>query len=104
MLCQPSSSYSDSAPGIPLEEWDNAIKRSKDENIPVLGFRFTGDPLCRKARFDAMREAFGERFRPIEVAGKGHSVLTMDFASMEEPERKRVWSALTGFLNERLKG
>jgi dienelactone hydrolase len=104
VLCQPASSYSRSAPGIPLEEWDNAVTRSKKENIPVLGLRFTGDRLCRKERFDAMREAFGERFKAVEVEGKGHSILTMDFESMEEPERKRVWSALIGFLNERLKG
>ena len=104
VLAEPSSSYSPSAPGIPLEEWDNAVKRSKNEKIPVLGFRFTGDPLCRKERFDSMREGFGERFKAVEVEGRGHSVLTMDFASMEESERKRVWSALVGFLNERLKG
>jgi dienelactone hydrolase len=104
VLAEPSSSYSASAPGIPLEEWDNAVKRSKNENIPVLGLRFTGDPLCRKERFDAMRDGFGERFQAVEVEGRGHSVLTMDFASMEEPERKRVWGALIGFLNERLKG
>jgi dienelactone hydrolase len=104
VLCQPASSYSHSAPGIPLEEWENAVKRSKNENIPVLGFRFTGDPLCRKERFDAMREGFGERFKAVEVEGSGHSVLTMDFKSMGEPERKRIWSALVGFLSERLKG
>ena len=40
----------------------------------------------------------------IAVEGRGHSVLTMDFNSMEETERKRVWGALIGFLNERLKG
>ena len=77
--------------------------RSKAKNIPVLGLRFTGDPLCKKARFDALREGFGERFKAVEVEGKGHSVLTMDFASMAEPERKRVWSALIEFLNERLR-
>ena len=103
VLCQPSSSYSSSAPGIPQEEWDNAVARSKAENIPVLGFRFRGDPLCKKARFDALREGFGERFKAFEVEGKGHSVLTMDFKSMEESERKRVWSALIEFLNERLR-
>lgn len=103
VLSQPASSYSDSALGIPREEWDNAVKRSKDENLPVLGLRFTGDRLCRRERFDALRDGFGERFRAVEVPGGGHSVLTMDFASMEASERKRVWNALVGFLNERLK-
>lgn len=103
VLSQPSSSYSRSAPGIPVEEWDNAVKRSEKENIPVLGFRFTGDPLCRKERFDALREGFGERFRAVEVEGRGHSVLTMDFKSMDAPDRQRVWTALISFLNERLR-
>jgi hypothetical protein len=90
--------------GIPDGEWDNAVKRSKNEGIPVLGLRFTGDPICRRERFDALREGFGERFRAVEIEGKGHSVLTMDFKSMDQPERERVWAALIGFLNERLKG
>ena len=63
VLAEPSSSYSNSAPGVPLEEWDNAVKRSKNEGIPVLGLRFTGDPLCRKERFEnssqPMRNAEG---------------------------------------------
>ncbi|MFI5347667.1 MAG: dienelactone hydrolase family protein [Elusimicrobiota bacterium] len=103
VLSQPGATYSNSAMGIPAEEWDNAVKRSKDENIPVLGFRFTGDGLCRKERFDTLREGFGERFRPVEVKGKGHSVLTMEFGTMDEADRARVWRALTDYLNERLK-
>ncbi len=104
VLSQPASSYSHSAMGIPSAEWNHAAARSKAENIPVLGFRFIGDPLCRKERFETLRESFGERFKPVEVEGHGHSVLTMDFASMAPEDRERVWSALTGFLNERLKG
>jgi len=103
VLSQPASSYSSAAMGIPEEEWDNAVRRSKDEGIPVLGLRFTGDPLCRRERFDTLRAGFGERFRPIEVPGPGHSVLTMDFASMDAADRARVWNGLIGFLNERLK-
>jgi len=104
VLSQPASSYSHSAPGIPRAEWDNAVRRSKDENIPVLGLRFAGDKFCRKERFDSLRDGFCERFRAVEIEGAGHSVLTMDFKSLDEPERTRVWSALMGFLNERLKG
>lgn len=103
VLSQPASSHSDAAMGIPVPEWDNAVRRSEKEGIPVLGLRFTGDPLCRAARFKTLRDGFGERFRPIEVEGKGHSVLTMQFASMDAADRARVWDGLTGFLNERLK-
>ncbi|MCR4295363.1 MAG: dienelactone hydrolase family protein [Elusimicrobia bacterium] len=102
VLCQPSSSYSESAMGIPRAEWDNAVKRSKDENIPVLGFRFEGDSLCRAARFDALRDGFGERFREVVVPGARHSVLTLHFKDMSPAERERVWSELTSYLRERL--
>jgi predicted alpha/beta hydrolase len=103
VLSQPSSSWSASAIGIPQADWDNAVKRSRDQDIPVLAFRFTGDRLCKKARFDALRAGFGERFRAVEVEGLGHSVLTMDYAGMKEADRARVWDALIGFLGERLK-
>lgn len=103
VLCQPSSSYSDSAMGIPKAEWDNAVARSKDEGIPVLGLRFEGDRLCKAARFDTLREGFGERFREVVAQGRKHSILTMDFKDLTPVDRERVWTALTGFLAERLK-
>lgn len=103
VICQPGASYSDAAMGIPRAEWDNAVKRSKDENIPVLGMRFEGDFLCKAARFDTLREGFGERFREVVLPGKKHSVLTVHFKDMTEAERTRVWSELTGFLAERLR-
>jgi dienelactone hydrolase len=103
VLCQPSSSYSDSAMGIPEAEWDHAVKRSKEENIPVLGLRFEGDSLCRAARFDTLRDGFGERFREVVVPGAKHSVLTLHFKDMAPGERARVWGELTSYLKERLR-
>jgi dienelactone hydrolase len=103
VLCQPASSYSGSAMGIPREEWDNAVARSKAEDIPVLGMRFEGDPLCKAARFDTLRDGFGERFREVVVPGKGHSVLTLHFRDMSPADRARVWGELTRFLSERLR-
>ena len=102
VLCQPSSSYSDSALGIPEEEWDNAVARSKAEDIPVLGLRFSGDPLCRAARFDTLRDGFGERWREVVVPGERHSVLTLHFRDMSPADQARVWGELRGYLKERL--
>ncbi|MEQ1919110.1 MAG: dienelactone hydrolase family protein [Elusimicrobiota bacterium] len=102
VVCQPGTSYSDSALGIPEAEWDNAVKRSKDENIPVLGMRFEGDSLCKAARFETLREGFGERFREVVVPGKKHSVLTLHFKDMSPSDQCRVWGELCSFLKERL--
>jgi dienelactone hydrolase len=103
VLSQPSASWSASALGISEEEWDSAVRRSQEENIPVLGLRFAGDKLCRGERFDALRAGFGERFREVVVAGDKHSVLTSHFQDMNEADRARVWTELARFLDERLK-
>lgn len=102
VLCQPGASYSDSAMGIPDAEWDNAVKRSKDEGIPVLGMRFEGDSLCKAARFETLRDGFGERFREVVVPGKKHSVLTLHFKDMSPADQARVWGELREFLKQRL--
>ncbi len=67
-------------------ELETIAARSRDEDIPVLALRFTHDRMCPKARFDRLREAFGDRFEGIEIdSGPGnphanprfaHSVLT----------------------------
>jgi len=103
VLCQPAASYSASAMGIPRAEWDNAVARSRAEDIPVLGMRFEGDPLCRAARFDALREGFGARFRELVLPGAKHSVLTTHFKDLSPADQSRVWSELTAFLKERFK-
>jgi dienelactone hydrolase len=103
VICQPGASYSASAMGIPEAEWGNAVRRSKDENIPVLGMRFEGDALCTAARFETLREGFGERFKEVVVPGKKHSVLTLHFKDLSPADRARVWGELSAFLKERLK-
>jgi dienelactone hydrolase len=100
VLSQPASSYDAAAMGIPDEEWDNAVRRSKDEDRTVLGLRFEGDPLCRRQRFETLKEGFGERFREVVVPGSGHSVLTLHFQDLSPAERTRVWTELTAFLKK----
>ncbi len=103
VMCQPASSYSPGAIGIPRDEWENAVSRSKSEDIPLLGLRFEGDRLCKAARFDTLREGFGDRFRERVLPGAKHSVLTIDFKKLSPADQRRVWSDLTLYLAERLK-
>jgi dienelactone hydrolase len=107
VLSQPSmpvGPWNKSALGITEEERENAVKRSKNENIPVLGFKFAGDPLCPPERFQTLKKDFGERFDGVEIEGDKHSVLTQHFKDMSPADRKKVWDALISYLNERLKG
>lgn len=102
VLCQPGGGWKDSALGIPEEEWDNAVARSKAEGIPVLGMRFENDFLCKAARFDTLKEGLGKNFREVIVPGKKHSVLTLHFKDMSPEDQARVWGELRAFLAERL--
>jgi len=102
VLCQPGGTYTDWALGIPEAEWDNAVARSKAEDIPVLAMRFEGDSLCKAARFKTLREGFGERLREVVVPGDKHSVLTLHFKDLGSADQDRVWGELRSFLSERL--
>lgn len=99
VLSQPSPAVLGSGDhGLSDEEWDCARRRSKDEGLPVLGFRFTGDALCREARFETLREGLGGRFRAVEIEGQAHSVFTYHFDRLSPADQERVWSELLGFL------
>lgn len=60
-------------------------------DVPIVGLRFEGDPLCKRARFDAIRGMVGDRFEAIvlpdsaqntETGGPTpHSVLTADLVN-----------------------
>lgn len=100
VLAQPSLPLTSvSALNLPDEEWENAKRR----DVPVLAFRFDGDPRCRAARFDTLRAGLGDKLREVVVPGRKHSVLTIHFKSLSAADQARVWSELTGFLAERLK-
>lgn len=89
--------------GLSPEEWAGAKRRVERDGVPVLGFRFEGDSICPKERFEALRREFGDQFRGHEIAGNLHSVLTSDFRRMSAPDQDMVWTRLISFLNERLK-
>ena len=63
-------------------------QRVAEEDVKVLGLRFTWDAMCPKARFDRLREELGDGFEAIEIDSSptnrdgipvyAHSVLTKD--------------------------
>lgn len=53
-----------------------AVKATVAAGCPVLGLRYTGDPLVG-TRFETLRRELGEGFLAVEFPGSGHSVLTL---------------------------
>jgi len=92
VLSQPSLPFGVSAShraALHLSDADLAlVKQRVKGGCPVLGMRFTHDPLCPIERFDTLRRELGAGFEAIEIdSGPGnphgikrlaHSVVTED--------------------------
>ena len=81
------------------DEIESARNRLTDEGA-MIALRFEGDFLCTGEKFDAIKTAFNdetERVRLIELPGKGHSVLTLDFIKGGEPAEEALQAVLTYF-------
>ena len=86
--------------------------RCEADQIDVLGLRFTHDPLCPAARFEALREALGARFEGVEIpSGPGnphglrwdsHSVLTRDLVDEAGHPTRVALDRVLAFLTARL--
>lgn len=68
------------------DDWARIQKRATDENLCVIGLRFTGDKVVPGARFRAIKEKLGDNFIAVELDSSpgnphnhpkaAHSVLT----------------------------
>lgn len=104
---------SQAALGISSEELEIVKDRSRNEDIPLMGLRFSNDWICPARRFESLQQQFGNRFIKIEIPSEkkdsygmpAHSVLTEDYHRLEiykqkcSDPRKRV----VEFLDSRLK-
>jgi dienelactone hydrolase len=90
------------------------IKRRAREGCPVLGLRFTHDPLVPAARFERLRRELGDAFEGIEIdSGPGnphgisrmaHSVVTTHLVDREGHPTQAALHRVLGFFEERLRG
>ena len=80
---QPSLPLSKQAALAMSDEEVRVVKSRLDELGPMHCGRFEGDPFCKAAKFDLIRETFNqdgkERIKLHTLPGKGHSILTLDF-------------------------
>ena len=98
--------------GVPADDLRAAVARAKQDDVDVLGLRFTNDPTCTNARFNKMDELFGDNFRRFEIDSSlfnkwgnrfaAHSVLTLDYK--DEPGHPTVaaYNHVVDFFHEKL--
>lgn len=96
------------------DEQLSIIRRRARGGCPVLGMRFTRDPLCPGERFETLRRELGdEGFEGIEIDnGPGnpfaiprtaHSVVTADLVDEAGHPTREALDRVLGFFAERLR-
>ena len=118
VLSQPSLPFSLSpshrrALAVSDDELVTIRRRVREEGVPVLGLRFTHDPLCPGARFRRLRDELGEGFRGIEIDSSpgnphknpitAHSVLTRDLVDEDGHPTRAALDAVLTFFHDRLR-
>jgi dienelactone hydrolase len=89
------------------------VRRRANGGCPVLGMRFTADPLCPGARFDSLRRELGSGFEAIEIdSGRGnphgisrtaHSVVTLDLVDEAGHPTREALDRVLSFFAEQLR-
>ncbi len=98
--------------GLPDEDIKAAAVRSKRDNIPVLGFRFTHDVICSEMRFDTVEKILGDNFIRYEIDSSlfnkhkipiyAHAVHTIDYNDTPGHPTRLAYERLLEFFGERL--
>ena len=99
--------------GLHLSPADLAVVKQRVEaGCPVLGMRFTGDPVVPPERFARLREELGAGFEAIEIDSSpgnphgiprtAHSVVTIDLVDREGHPTQAALHRVLAFFRERL--
>lgn len=99
-------------PGVSPAELDRIVERTKNDNLCVLGLRFSEDAASPRSRFDTLRARLGDAFEVIELdsspgnsAGfkkSAHSVLTNEVRDVAGHPARAARDRVVEFLKERL--
>ncbi|MEC9340462.1 MAG: dienelactone hydrolase family protein [Pseudomonadota bacterium] len=97
---------------IAPQDLERVKQRLDEEDLTVVGLRFTEDAFCPRERFATLKQKLGERFEAIEIDsspgnphgfGKmAHSVLTMEFRDEPGFPTKAAMDRVIAFYRERL--
>ncbi|MCC6797272.1 MAG: dienelactone hydrolase family protein [Candidatus Hydrogenedentes bacterium] len=117
VLSQPSLPFGigkERRAGLHLSDGDLAVvKKRAASGVPVIGMRFTADPLCTKQRFDRLRAELGDAFEAIEINSDpgnphgiirtAHSVVTKDLIDSDGHPTRAALDRVLLFFSDRLK-
>jgi dienelactone hydrolase len=104
VICQPGLPFPSLQPGAgkALAVSPEDLEEAKASTVPILGFRFEGDKICPKQRFETLRQVFGARFDASELPGNDHSVMTLSFVNEPSHPTFKARERMLAFLRERL--
>ncbi|MFL6843438.1 MAG: dienelactone hydrolase family protein [Allosphingosinicella sp.] len=122
VLAEPSLPYSlfrndgiEAAVHASPEALENIRQRHRADGFKVLGFRFEGDELCRRARFETLEKELGPAFdgqslpdasaasRRDNPNNKPHSVFTSELIDEAGEPTGDALRKVLGFFAEKLK-
>lgn len=99
--------------GVSPDVLERSLARAKNEGVPLLAMRFTGDVLCPPERFDELQRVFGDRFRRIDIDSSignaegnppwAHSVLTVHYNDAPEHSTRLAYETMRAFFNDCLR-
>ena len=83
------------------------VRSALDKKGAMLAFRFAGDKLCTKAKFNAIDNAFNiekERIKLKTLPGNKHAIFTAHFSDEEGSPTVEALNDVFGYFKERLQG
>jgi dienelactone hydrolase len=117
VVCNPSLPFAltlsrQSEVGVDENTLEQAKARSAEQNICLLGLRFTNDIFVPSQRFQRLRQAFGSNFLAIEIDSSignqhginplAHSVLGVNYVDRPEHPTVIAESQTVAFIRDRL--
>lgn len=115
VLSQPSlpmNPFDRASVGCSEEDLEFACKRSKKENIPVLGFKFSNDILSSNDKFKLLKFQLGDLFvdtiidssvgNPNNIPLHAHAVFTTHYEDTPNHPTREAFEKLVKFYRDRL--
>jgi len=97
---------------LSAQDWQKVQARARDENLCVVGLRFTGDSFVPEERFAMLKEKLGEQFIAVELDSSpgnpyghpknAHSVLTEHLQDRDGTPTRQALDRVLDFFSQRL--